>query len=425
MADGQGVVQRLLLTLRDVTEMRSLAQAAAQQARELTMISELLALPAGKLVSFLAQTLPDLDRMQALLAPSLNAEPDGGGLLAHLPHLFRLMHTVKGNARTLGLKTLANVAHQAEDSYERWRRGEAEMDGAQARSELGEVRALAEAYRHLHDDTLGRNAAAAASTLSEHDVAQLRALTRQARGHASPQAQDALDEVLEILARAEAVSLDELLAPIERGCEALAEELGKPVPAFEHTGTALRLRSSAQKVLTGAFNHLLRNAMDHGLETAAQREAAHKPAQGRIRLEARLAADGLQLTLADDGRGLNLARIRSRALSLGLLNEQDAASAETLAQLIFAPGFSTAERVTDISGRGVGMDAVRADVEALGGSIRLVLGQTTGDFAPFSTRISLPADQAWAPMTSAVPSAPRADAEHALQSEQTGEHHVV
>ena len=360
--------------------------------------------------------------MQALLAPSLNAEPDGGGLLAHL---FRLMHTVKGNARTLGLKTLANVAHQAEDSYERWRRGEAEMDGAQARRELDEVRALAEAYRHLHDDTLGRNAAASASTLTEHDVAQLGALTRQARGHASPQAQDALDEVLEILARAEAVSLDELLAPIERGCEALAEELGKPVPAFEHTGTALRLRPAAQKALTGAFNHLLRNAMDHGLETAAQREAAHKPVQGRIRLEARLAADGLQLTLADDGRGLNLARIRSRALSLGLLREQDAASAETLAQLIFAPGFSTAEQVTDISGRGVGMDAVRADVEALGGSIRLVLGQTAGDFAPFCTRITLPADQAWAPVAAVAPSAPRASAEHELQSEQAGEHHVV
>ena len=425
MADGQGVVQRLLLTLRDVTEMRSLAQAAAQQARELTMISELLALPAGKFASFLAQTLPDLDRMQALLAPSLNAEPDGAGLLAHLPHLFRLMHTVKGNARTLGLKTLANVAHQAEDSYERWRRGEAEMDGAQARRELDEVRALAEAYRHLHDDTLGRNAAASASTLTEHDVAQLGALTRQARGHASPQAQDALDEVLEILARAEAVSLDELLAPIERGCEALAEELGKPVPAFEHTGTALRLRPAAQKALTGAFNHLLRNAMDHGLETAAQREAAHKPVQGRIRLEARLAADGLQLTLADDGRGLNLARIRSRALSLGLLSEQDAASPETLAQLIFAPGFSTAEQVTDISGRGVGMDAVRADVEALGGSIRLVLGQTAGDFAPFCTRITLPADQAWAPVAAVAPSAPRASAEHELQSEQAGEHHVV
>ena len=156
-----------------------------------------------------------------------------------------------------------------------------------------------------------------------------------------------------------------------------------------------------------------------------------KPVQGRIRLEARLAADGLQLTLADDGRGLSLARIRSRALSLGLLSEQDAASAETLAQLIFAPGFSTAEQVTDISGHGVGMDAVRADVEALGGSIRLVLGQTAGGFAPFCTRITLPADHAWAhvapmaPTTPASPSAPRASAEHELQSEHPGEHHVV
>lgn len=422
MADGQGMIQRLLLTLRDVTEMRSLAQAAAQQARELTMISELLALPPGKFATFLSQTEPDLERLQALLAPAQREVQDPVTLLAHL---FRLMHTVKGNARMMGLKALANAAHQAEDSYDRWRRGEAAMDPAQAREELARVRALAQAYRQLNDETLGRRAPADAAALSAQDMARLGELTRRARDQASPAARAALDEALDILARTEAVSLDELLAPIEQACVPLADQLGKPAPQFLHTGGALWLRRPAQKALTGVFNHLLRNALDHGLESAPEREAAGKPAQGRIRLQASLAAEGLQLTLSDDGRGLNLARIRSRALSLGLLGEQEAASAETLAQLIFAPGFSTAEQVSDISGRGVGMDAVRAEVEALGGSIRLVLGEAAGGFAPFCTRICLPADQAWAPMDAAAPEAPRAGAEHALQSEQAGEHHVV
>ena len=425
MADGQGVIQRLLLTLRDVTEMRSLAQAAAQQARELTMISELLALPPGKFATFLSQTEPDLERLQALLAPAQREVQDPTTLVTHL---FRLMHTVKGNARMMGLKTLANAAHQAEDSYDRWRRGEATMDPAQAREELARVRALAQAYRQLNDETLGRAASAAASALSAQDLAQLGGLTRRARDQASPAGRAALDEALDILARAEAVSLDELLAPIEQACAPLAAQLGKPAPQFQHTGGALRLRKPAQKALTGAFNHLLRNALDHGLEPAAEREAVGKPAQGRIRLHASLAANGLQLTLSDDGRGLNLARIRSRALALGLLSEQDAASAETLAQLIFAPGFSTAEQLSDISGRGVGMDAVRADVEALGGSIRLVLGETAGGFAPFCTRITLPADQAWPPVDPAAPVAHRRNAEGGEptpQGEQAGEHHVV
>jgi two-component system chemotaxis sensor kinase CheA len=247
MADGQGTIQRLLLTLRDVTEMRSLAQAAAQQARELTMISELLALPPGKFATFLSQTEPDLERLQALLAPAQREVQDPTTLVAHL---FRLMHTVKGNARMMGLKTLANAAHQAEDSYDRWRRGEAAMDPAQAREELAQVRALAQAYRQLNDETLGRAASAAASALSAQDLAQLGDLTRQARDQASPAGQAALDEALDILARAEAVSLDELLAPIEQAC-ALAAQLGKPAPQFQHTGGALRLRKPAQKALTG------------------------------------------------------------------------------------------------------------------------------------------------------------------------------
>lgn len=394
MVDEQDTIQRLLLTLRDITDMRALAQAAAQQARELTMISEILALPAAKFSGFLAQTIPDLERMHSLLA---QAQAESTPSQSLVTHLFRLMHTVKGNARTLGLKTLANVAHQAEDSYERWRQGEEPIDVARAQHELAEVHALIDAYDHLHGEKLGRNQTVQSGALSADDLQQISDLTRAARVHAAPAAQAALDEALDIMARAECLTVSEVLHPIQAGLADVAAHLGKPVPDVHLTGDDILLRKPAEKALTGALNHLLRNAIDHGLESADERLHAHKPAQGRITVHTALNEHTLSLTLADDGRGLNLDRIREKALAQGLLSEADAADPTTVAQCIFAPGFSTAAQVSDISGRGVGMDAVKSDIEALRGTIALQLSPTVSPngFAPFVTVIALPSQLAF------------------------------
>jgi two-component system chemotaxis sensor kinase CheA len=136
-------------------------------------------------------------------------------------------------------------------------------------------------------------------------------------------------------------------------------------------------------IVDGLFEpllHVLRNALDHGIEDAASRHAAGKPAAGRIALEARPRGDKIAIVVRDDGAGLDLPRIRELARSKGLVTAEalDALDDAGAADLIFLPGFSTAKEVTDISGRGVGMDAVRAAVMALGGRVSIASGAGTG-----------------------------------------------
>jgi two-component system chemotaxis sensor kinase CheA len=139
--------------------------------------------------------------------------------------------------------------------------------------------------------------------------------------------------------------------------------------------------------------HLYRNSMDHGIEPAETRQAAGKPAAGTLRLTAALMDGQLRLRLADDGRGLALGRIRERAEARGLLEAGAPVSDEAIAQLIFAAGFSTAEQVTEVSGRGVGMDAVRSFLQREGGDIRLVFVDDAegAPYRAFETWVLLPA----------------------------------
>jgi two-component system chemotaxis sensor kinase CheA len=119
--------------------------------------------------------------------------------------------------------------------------------------------------------------------------------------------------------------------------------------------------------------HLVRNAVDHGLEKPADRIAAGKPEAGRLRIEARRQRDSIWIDVADDGRGIDLASVCRRAVAAGLIHEDLASDLppEEVVRFIFHPGLSTASSVSEVSGRGVGMDAVKATIEGLGGEVLL------------------------------------------------------
>jgi two-component system, chemotaxis family, sensor histidine kinase and response regulator WspE len=160
----------------------------------------------------------------------------------------------------------------------------------------------------------------------------------------------------------------------------LARQLGKEV-RFELSGETTDVDRDVLEGLEAPLTHLLRNALDHGLETPADRGAAGKAAQGCVRIEARHHAGMLAITVTDDGRGIDPAMLRAKITQRGLLAEsvvQELSSAE-LFEFIFLPGFSTAGSVTEISGRGVGLDAVRSMVEAASGIVRVSseLGRST------------------------------------------------
>lgn len=152
-------------------------------------------------------------------------------------------------------------------------------------------------------------------------------------------------------------------------------------------GEDAELDMSVVEHLRDPLTHMIRNALDHGIETPQEREAAGKDPVGRVTLRTASDAGSIVLEVSDDGRGLDRERILARARSLGLVEAQHEPAESRLDALIFADGFSTAEEVTDFSGRGVGMDVVRRNIEALRGTVQVTSRPGAG--TTFSLRLPL------------------------------------
>jgi two-component system chemotaxis sensor kinase CheA len=174
------------------------------------------------------------------------------------------------------------------------------------------------------------------------------------------------DELLD----ARLVAVGELFERFPRVVRDLARGLGKDVELVS-SGDDLELDRAVLEALAEPLVHLLRNAIDHGIEAPEVRERAGKPRAGRIRLTAMRGRDQAIVTLADDGRGIDRAKVAARAARDGILTPADQMDDGALLALIARPGFSTAERVSDVSGRGVGVDAVVSAVRRLGGAVTL------------------------------------------------------
>ena len=193
-------------------------------------------------------------------------------------------------------------------------------------------------------------------------------------------------ELQQDLMRVRMVPFGTLAQRLHRLVRQTAKELGKRAD-LELRGASVELDRSVLERMTGPLEHLLRNSLTHGIEPTGERLAAGKPEVGAIRLEVRQEGNEIVLSLEDDGAGLDLEKIRETALRRGLLDETEQVSEPRLAELIFVPGFSTAEQVTEIAGRGVGMDVVKDEVGGLGGRIELESAPQRG--ARFTIRLPL------------------------------------
>ena len=173
----------------------------------------------------------------------------------------------------------------------------------------------------------------------------------------------------------------------------VARELDKRAN-LEIVGAQTELDRSVLEKLIGPLEHLLRNALDHGIETREARRIAGKPEQGEITLTVRQAGNEIQIELADDGAGIDLDRVREKARAQSLLPDAAGATDAQLLECIFQPGFSTASKVTTISGRGVGMDVVRAEITTLGGRVDVASMPSRGSRFTLSLPLTLAVAQA-------------------------------
>jgi len=182
------------------------------------------------------------------------------------------------------------------------------------------------------------------------------------------------------------VPIAQLFGRFRRLIHDLARDTGKTIE-LSTEGEATELDKTVIERLADPLIHLIRNAADHGLETPEQRLAAGKPEAGQVILAARQSGAEVVITITDDGRGVDRARVRAKAEENGLIQPGQVLSDNELLQLIFAPGFSTAAAITNLSGRGVGMDVVKRTIEGLRGAIELT--STPGQGSVVSLRIPL------------------------------------
>jgi chemotaxis family two-component system sensor histidine kinase/response regulator PixL len=188
--------------------------------------------------------------------------------------------------------------------------------------------------------------------------------TERELGRASRQMQTAIEQVRMRM-------LSETLGRFPRLLRDLSLAHGKQVELIVR-GSSTLVERSVLEVLEDPLLHLIRNAFDHGIETPEVRIAAGKPPKGKIEIAAGYRGNQTIITISDDGNGIDFAKLRDRALQMGLSEgDLDGSSEAELLDLIFEAGFSTADRVTELSGRGVGMDVVRSNLSMIGGNIRI------------------------------------------------------
>jgi len=362
---------------------------------------------------------------QGLVA--LEARPDDA---ERLNAVFRVAHTLKGAAATVGLRGLAEVAHALEELLERMREKAVPVDVPrvtlllQAADLLRETaaRALAGEAQPPPAPLMARLAAAAQGAQAELATPSGAEIVGGARARAGRTLRvdvERLDRMLdlsgeiaiargrltELLERGSAsreaaleahreadrlyLDLQELIMKVRmvpvgplflqqlRTVRDLAVAAGKKVRLVIE-GDDVELDTSMMERVRDPLIHLVRNAVAHGIEAPEQRRAKGKEPTGRVLLQAFHEGSSIAIRVRDDGRGLDRARILEVARARGLLPAGASPGDEELAQLIFHPGFTTAGQVTELSGRGVGMDVVRKNVEALRGTVAVESAEGEG-----------------------------------------------
>ncbi|MGO9428822.1 hybrid sensor histidine kinase/response regulator [Rhodoblastus sp.] len=188
--------------------------------------------------------------------------------------------------------------------------------------------------------------------------------------------------------RARMQPVERAFANLPRMIRDLANDLHKKIDLVTE-GADTELDRQLIELIRDPLTHLVRNCADHGIESPEERVRLGKPATGVVRVAAAHEAGHITIEISDDGRGLNIPKIKEKALALGLVDRArlERMSDEEISRLIFAPGFSTAEAVTNVSGRGVGMDVVRENIQAIGGSV--ALSSTPGLGSRFCLKIPL------------------------------------
>lgn len=370
--DEEQQVSQVLATIRDVTEIRQLQKEAEHEKEMVDIIYSIISAGLDETQSFLSQARDFIAENR----DELNKDVKVTDLDVAL--LFRNMHTIKGNARVYGYKSICDISHKLEGDYDLLRNGNDQLTAEVLKSGLSELESCLETYQLVIDEKLSSISGGKGRSRSEKFMKDFEQII-------CSDSNDKTKEITALYNRYTAVDLEALVGKQKDSIKEIAEVLGKPEPELKIASYGILLTPDFARAVADSLTHCFRNSMDHGIESVAERLAAEKVEQGTITVTLALENDSIFLLIFDDGRGLNLTRLAEKV-------NDETLTDDALAQRIFDSGVSTAQVVSDISGRGVGMDAVKQFMERLGSSMQLELRGDRGEtgFVPFAIKIAIP-----------------------------------
>jgi signal transduction histidine kinase/DNA-binding transcriptional MerR regulator len=365
----------ILVVLEDITRAKAMQAEIARSEQE-NMQLKAIAEDPDLFCDFLTETA----KMLAQVLDDANALTDADDPKPLVNNMFRGVHTIKGTAASFGLHGISKLAADLENSLDDLRQADtiAQETIDETKTALDELNAATDDIVEKTEKLLGQKIGGG-DTVLRVNASDIQSLIEKVFN--LPIQSDDYDSIIEMLQSFRSVSVQKGLGQALKIVPGLIERLEKDV-VFNLADNNVRLDCDLSRELNTPFVHLIRNAFDHGIEYSEERVANGKSEQGQVKLTVTDEKDRLTLVLSDDGKGLDPEKLKASAVSKGLISEDEAASMpeNEAKRLIFKPGFSTAETVSDVSGRGVGMDAVVHTIETrLSGkvSIESTLGQGT------------------------------------------------
>ena len=382
--EEDNTIAKIMVILRDVTELRNLQKEASIKEKQLTIINQIVKSSLRSWENFFQSSKKYLDEsMSAILYNETSP--------AIMSDVIRNIHTIKGNSRTLDYSYIAEAVHKAESHYLDVIQNSKEISKKELIRQLDKVDEQITEYNDIFYNKI-KDLVSTKDDSSSIILNKCKDIIEASKG--SDNLKENYEKIVSLLSFHESLTIKEILEPIILSVSSIAIDLGKPVPTINIKDNGIRLKKSSRNMISDVFMHFIRNSMDHGLESLADRERLGKNPQGCIDITLTLEQDKLRVEYFDDGKGLNLAAIYAKTPKV--VNSQEFVyQEEDLANSIFESGVSTAEKVTDISGRGVGLSAVKYFINRHDGEISIEFtGEQQKDFRPFKFIIQLPKEMA-------------------------------
>lgn len=351
--DSEGGVEKLMVIVRDISELKVLETEAEVKRRDLAMVSQLLDVGEVKFFNYYESVLKYIKSSAELVA---NASVFDKGILGSL---FRNMHTIKGNSRAFGFVYVSDVAHEAEMFFEKVAQIPIEPARNQMQADLARVLATVAEYYRIYTEVLQRQKIGGDHGLGYWMPKPLMDRLRQYIEPIKTCKPDSYQLIQAVINRVSSAPLSDVISTVIESVPAMAVSLGKKVPQVQIDDKGIGILEYTHAVLRDVFTHVIRNSVDHGLEAAQVRIAKGKNPVGTIQISAESDGESLYISIADDGNGLNLNGLYRKGLKLGVIAKTDQLTRLDVARLVFTPGLSTKEIADQISGRGVGMDAIK------------------------------------------------------------------